>query len=165
MRAGDQILEVVRAHRKWSRRLRREAACEMLRAVRLPDEVYRAYPHQLSGGQQQRIVIAQALVCRPALLIADEPTSSLDSTKQAEVLELIQQLSTLHGAAVLLITHDPTILSGRARRVMVLHRGRIVEEGVTARVFANPLHPFTRDLVAAIPREPFGPATNRGKPD
>jgi peptide/nickel transport system ATP-binding protein len=156
IRVGDQVAEVARAHRDWTWKRCREAARETLHAVRLADEYYAAYPHQLSGGQQQRVVIAAALICRPSLLIADEPTSALDSTMQGEVLGLIQQWSAMHNSAVLVITHDPTILSGFARRVIVMNRGRLVEEGPCAAVLGRPAHTFTRRLLAAIPPEPPG---------
>jgi peptide/nickel transport system ATP-binding protein len=157
MRVGDQVAEVARAHRDWTWTQCRDAARETLRAVRLADEYYAAYPHELSGGQQQRVVIAAALICRPSLLIADEPTSALDSTTQGEVLGLlIQQWAATHKSAVLLITHDPTILSGFAQRVIVMNRGRLVEEGPCAAILGSPVHEFTRRLLAAIPPAPPG---------
>jgi oligopeptide/dipeptide ABC transporter ATP-binding protein len=122
-----------------------------------PRQIYRAYPHQLSGGQRQRVVIAQAMACRPALVIADEPTSKLDASLQTEILSLMREIGERHHTAFLLISHDPTVLAGFANRVAVMYSGRIVEEGRTEDIFRRPLHPYTQALVRLtaryLPRE------------
>jgi peptide/nickel transport system ATP-binding protein len=153
MRVGDQIAEVIRAHRNWTRRRCREEVESVLEQVRLTDgsRIYTSYPHQLSGGQRQRVIIAQALCCKPALLIADEPTSALDSTTQAEILVLLKELKERLGLAVLFITHDPATLAGLADRVLVMYAGRIVEEGSLLQIYRNPLHPYTLGLLRSIP--------------
>jgi oligopeptide/dipeptide ABC transporter ATP-binding protein len=112
-----------------------------------PREIYHAYPHQLSGGQRQRIVIAQAMACRPALVIADEPTSKLDASLQAEILSLMREIGRRHQTAFVLISHDPTVLAGFADRIAVMYAGRVVEEGSTDDIFRSPLHPYTRALI------------------
>jgi oligopeptide/dipeptide ABC transporter ATP-binding protein len=156
LRVGTQIADVVAAHqRDWSRRRCREAAALALNEVGLTDSerFYASYPHQLSGGQRQRVVIAQALACRPALLIADEPTSSLDSTVQAEVLTLLKSLRQERNLSLLFISHNPAVLAEIADRVFVIYAGQIVEEGSTPEVLASPLHPFTRALLRCLPRD------------
>lgn len=163
MRAGDQISEVIRAHRHCSRTHRRELAQEALRGARLSTapEIYSAYPHELSGGQQQRVMIAQALVCKPALLIADEPTSALDVTTQAEVLAYLKDSTTRLKAAILMITHDPTTLAGLADRVLVLHEGELVEYGSFANVSERPAHGYTRSVFSSIPKPPVTAIAHR----
>jgi oligopeptide/dipeptide ABC transporter ATP-binding protein len=155
MKAGDQIAEVIRAHRDWSWNRCREEAGSLLERVHLsmPNRrMYDAYPHQLSGGQQQRVVIAQALACQPALVIADEPTASLDSETEEEILKLLRELRADQKTSLLLITHDPRILHGLADRVAVMYAGRVVEEGSLEQVFCEPRHPYTKALLAcAIP--------------
>lgn len=155
MRVGDQIAEVLRAHPSAATRNIRESVMEMLGAMQLPSPIYSAFPHQLSGGQRQRIVIAQALACRPELVIADEPTASLDSTTQAEILALLQGLKERLGVAFIFISHNPAILQKIADRVAVFSNGRIVEEATAARIFRQPTHPYTRSLLAALPRIPY----------
>lgn len=154
MRVGDQIADVIRAHRPWSRKRCREDAESLLALVRLSgrDRIYAAYPHQLSGGQRQRILIAQALACRPALVIADEPTAQLDATSQKEILALLRELKESLQIALLFISHNPGILAGLADRVMVMYAGRVVEEGSLVQVYRNPLHPYTRGLLRCIPK-------------
>ena len=149
MTAGSQVDEVLRAHLPLKARQRRERVTELLREVGFdqPAEIYSAYPHQLSGGQRQRIAIAQAVACRPALLIADEPTSKLDATLQAEIFVLLSQIRQQHGAAILVISHDPALFAGFADRIAVMYAGRIVEVGSSADIFARPLHPYTQALV------------------
>ncbi len=122
---------------------------ELLREVGFdhPQEIYSAYPHQLSGGQRQRIAIAQAVSCRPALLIADEPTSKLDATLQTEIVALLSQIRRQHGTAILVISHDPMLFAEFADRIAVMYAGRIVEAGKTAEIFGRPLHPYTQALV------------------
>jgi len=159
LRVGTQIADVIAAHhRDWSRRRCREAAAIALNDVGLTDRgrFYASYPHQLSGGQRQRVVIAQALACRPALLIADEPTSSLDSTVQAEILTLLKSLRQERTLSLLFISHNPAVLAEIADRVLVIYAGQIVEEGSTPEVLASPLHPFTRALLRCLPRDRQG---------
>ena len=149
IRVGDQISEVVQSHLAMSGSARRQHVEELLRAVgfELARQIYSAYPHQLSGGQRQRVGIAQAIACNPVLVIADEPTSKLDAALQAEVLILLSEIRKRHGTAFLVISHDPTIFSGFADRIVVTYAGRVVEEGKTADIFRRPLHPYTQALV------------------
>jgi peptide/nickel transport system ATP-binding protein len=149
MTAGSQAAEVLRAHLPLNAQQRRERVIELFREVGFdhPEEVYSAYPHQLSGGQRQRIAIAQAVACRPALLIADEPTGKLDATLQAEILALLSRIRRQHGTAILVISHDPTLFAGFADRIAVMYAGRIVEVGNSAEIFGRPLHPYTQALV------------------
>jgi oligopeptide/dipeptide ABC transporter ATP-binding protein len=157
---ADQIIESVRAHRRMSKADARARALALLQEVGIPDPVARLdqYPHQLSGGMRQRVMIAIALASEPELLIADEPTTALDVTVQAQILEVLDQLRTARGMAVLLITHDLGIVAGRADRVAVMYAGRLVEEARTAELFARPSHPYTRGLLASVPRL-TGPVT------
>ena len=153
LRVGEQVAQVVCAHNNITARKCRQQAEEMLQRVGLgAARFYDAYPHQLSGGQKQRVVIAQALVCRPALLIADEPTSALDPITQAQILELLQRLVDDLGTALLLVSHDPNIVERIACRTVVMYAGRVVESGRTADVYANPLHPYTAGLLQSRPR-------------
>jgi oligopeptide/dipeptide ABC transporter ATP-binding protein len=151
---GDQISEGVRAHLPVSRREARDRALHLLQEVGIPDPVARldAYPHQLSGGMRQRVMIAIALSAEPEILVADEPTTALDVTVQAQILEVLDRLRASHGMAVLLITHDLGIVAGRADRVAVMYAGQIVEEATTAALFARPSHPYTQGLFASVPR-------------
>jgi oligopeptide/dipeptide ABC transporter ATP-binding protein len=151
---GDQIAEGIRAHFKMSRGKARERALQLLQEVGIPDPTERldAYPHQLSGGMRQRVMIAIALAAEPEILVADEPTTALDVTVQAQILEVLDRLRASRGMAVLLITHDLGIVAGRADRVAVMYAGQIVEETSTARLFANPAHPYTQGLFASVPR-------------
>jgi peptide/nickel transport system ATP-binding protein len=153
-RVGDQIAEGILAHFPVSKRDARDRAVALLREVGIPDPAERAkaYPHQLSGGMRQRVMIAIALAAEPEILIADEPTTALDVTVQAQILEILDRLRTQRGMAVLLITHDLGIVAGRADRVAVMYAGRIVEEASTAQLFAQPSHPYTQGLFASIPR-------------
>jgi oligopeptide/dipeptide ABC transporter ATP-binding protein len=149
MTAGSQVGEVLRAHLQINAQQRRQRVTELLREVGFDqtEEIYSAYPHQLSGGQRQRIAIAQAVACRPALLIADEPTSKLDATLQAEIVALLSQIRRQHGTTILVISHDPTLFAGFADRIAVMYAGRIVEVGSSAEIFGRPLHPYTQALV------------------
>jgi oligopeptide/dipeptide ABC transporter ATP-binding protein len=156
LRAGTQIADVAAAHqREWSRRQCRDAAKAILKEVSFEDaeRIYASYPHQLSGGQQQRVVFAQALISRPSLLIADEPTSSLDTTMQAEILSLLNHLRQEHSLALVFISHNPAILAEMADRILVVYAGQIVEEGPVNQVLTSPLHPFTHALLQCVPRE------------
>jgi peptide/nickel transport system ATP-binding protein len=152
-RIGDQIAEAILVHGRASRAAARDRAVELLAAVRIPDPEKRArdYPHQLSGGMRQRVLIAIALACQPLLLIADEPTTALDVTIQAEILDLLREMKEKFDLALLLITHDLGIVAGHADRVAVMYAGRIVEEGPVRRIFHSPAHPYTRGLLASIP--------------
>ncbi|BCH20546.1 ABC transporter ATP-binding protein [Mesorhizobium sp. L-8-3] len=150
---GMQIAETVRRHKRVGRREAYARARQMLDLVRIPDAGNRlnAYPHELSGGQRQRVMIAMALACDPELLIADEPTTALDVTVQAQILELIADLKTELGMSVLLITHDLGVVAATADRMMVMYAGRIVEEGPVERIFARPSHGYTAGLLRSLP--------------
>ncbi len=154
MRVGDQIGEAITAHRKVPSATVRARVRELLIEVGIadPDARARSYPHQLSGGMRQRVMIAMALAGEPGVLIADEPTTALDVTVQAQILELLDRLRQARGMAVLLITHDLGIVAGRADRVLVMYAGRIVEAAPTALLFNQPDHPYTKGLFASIPR-------------
>ena len=156
IRIGDQIREAVRLHREMSAKAAWEQAVEMLRLVRIPEPARRAqeYPHQLSGGMRQRVMIAMALACRPELLIADEPTTALDVTIQAQILALMLDLQKELGMGLILITHDLGVVAQTAQRVIVMYAGKKVEEADVEALFANPLHPYTRGLMASIPQLP-----------
>jgi peptide/nickel transport system ATP-binding protein len=151
---GDQIVEGILAHFKVPRPTARARALQLLQEVGIPDAGARlkAYPHQLSGGMRQRVMIAIALAAEPEILVADEPTTALDVTVQAQILEVLDRLRESRGMAVLLITHDLGIVAGRADRVAVMYAGQIVEEAPTAALFANPSHPYTQGLFASVPR-------------
>jgi oligopeptide/dipeptide ABC transporter ATP-binding protein len=151
---GLQITETLHAHRDIDRHAAKIRAIDLLDLVGIPepDERFRAYPHQLSGGMQQRVMIAIALSCEPKLLIADEPTTALDVTIQAQILSLLLDLKTELGMAMMLITHDLGVVAGMADRVAVMYGGQIVEEAPTNQLFASPQHPYTRALLDAIPR-------------
>ena len=154
MRVGAQVAEALRAHQAMSGARAEAEALRMFRAVGIPEpEVrLRQYPHELSGGMCQRVMIAMALISRPALLIADEPTTALDVTIQAQILELIRELREETGTAVLLITHDMGVVAEVADRMAVMYAGRIVETGPVSDVFARPRHPYTQLLLRTIPR-------------
>jgi len=152
-RIGDQIGETLVVHRRATRRDARSKAIELLRAVRIahPESRVMDYPHQLSGGMQQRVMIALALACQPSLVIADEPTTALDVTIQAEILDLLREMKAALGLALLLITHDLGVVAETADRVAVMYAGRIVETGPVRDIFRRPAHPYTRGLLASIP--------------
>ena len=151
---GDQIAEVARIHAGMSRRDAAAKAVEMLELVGIPDPAQRAndYPHQLSGGMRQRVVIAMALVMNPALIIADEPTTALDVTIQAQILELLADLTRRLGTSILLITHDLGVVAENCSRVIVMYAGEVVEEATTVELFAHAHHPYTEGLLGAMPR-------------
>jgi oligopeptide/dipeptide ABC transporter ATP-binding protein len=150
---GDQITEAITAHRKVNRRDARAMAVDILREVQIssPEQRLRDYPHQLSGGMRQRVMIAMALVLDPKVLIADEPTTALDVTIQAQILDLIRAEQELRRLAVLLITHNLAVVSQVADRVAVMYAGEIVEEAPASEIFANPRHPYTQGLLSSIP--------------
>jgi len=152
-RSGTQIKEVYKLHRDWSKNVEQEKAIGMLTEVGIPDPESRAkaYPHELSGGMGQRVMIAMALACEPELLIADEPTTALDVTIQAQILDLIRDLQESSATAVLLITHDLGVVAEMADRVAVMYAGEIVEQTDVRTIFKNPLHPYTKGLIGSIP--------------
>ena len=151
---GEQIAEALRLHRKLSRKAAREGAIAAMREVAIPDPARRVddYPHQLSGGMRQRVMIAMALACDPKLLIADEPTTALDVTIQAQILELLNGLRKTRELAVLLITHDLGVVAEVADRVAVMYTGKIVEESPVDELFARPKHPYTEGLLRSVPK-------------
>jgi peptide/nickel transport system ATP-binding protein len=154
MTVGAQVAEPLRIHRRLGRREAASAARGLLARVQLPDPdaIVGAYPHQLSGGQRQRVMIAMAMACEPDVLIADEPTTALDVTVQAQILDLLTLLVTDSGSTLLLITHDLAVVDTVCDTVLVLYGGRLVEEGSVANVFGSPRHPYTSALLEAIPR-------------
>jgi peptide/nickel transport system ATP-binding protein len=155
---GEQIAEAVMIHEKADRAAGLKRAVEMLRLVRIPDAERRIhdYPHQFSGGMRQRVMIAMALSCNPKLLIADEPTTALDVTIQAQILKLMLELKGRFGAAIMLITHDLGVVAETCQRVIVMYAGRKVEEADVFELFDRPMHPYTRGLMASIPRRRAG---------
>lgn len=150
---GEQIGEVFRIHRGMSKSQAREAAIEALKKVYIPDPHKRVdeYPFQMSGGMRQRIMIAMALACEPSLLIADEPTTALDVTIQAQILKLMRELQREHGTSIVFITHDLGVVAEMADDVVIMYAGKVVEEGTVHQVFEDPQHPYTRGLMASIP--------------
>jgi peptide/nickel transport system ATP-binding protein len=150
---GAQIVEQIRAHRRVSGKAARARAVELLALMGMPDPAlqFHRYPHQMSGGMRQRAMIAMALSCDPALLIADEPTTALDVTVQAQILALLKQSREKFGASIIFITHDMGVVADIADRMMVMYAGRLVERGPAAAVLDHPAHPYTRGLLAAIP--------------
>ena len=153
MRLGPQIEETLRIHTELPPQRRRELALELMGKVGLPDPelIYKKYPHQLSGGQRQRAMIASALICDPKLLIADEPTTALDVTVQAQIIELLARVNRNRGVGILFISHDLNVVRKLCSRVAVMYKGVIVEEGPTEEIFRNPQHEYTKKLIAAIP--------------
>ena len=151
---GQQINDVLRAHGSEAREDRRHRIVELLASVGLPDpaQMVDVYPHQLSGGQQQRAMIAQSLAAEPDVIIADEPTTALDVTIQAQILDLLRTLQRERAISVILITHDLGIVAETCQHVVVLYAGRVVEQGSVAAIFADPQHPYTRGLLSALPR-------------
>ena len=150
---GEQIMETLRAHERLSTRQQRDRAVEMLDRVGIPSAARRLddYPHQLSGGQRQRVMIAMALACRPRLLIADEPTTALDVTIQAQILDLLLDLRDEFGMAIIVITHNMGVVAETADRVLVMYAGRVVEQAPVGELFARPRHPYTRGLLSCVP--------------
>lgn len=151
---GFQIAEVLRQHERLSRRRARERAIELLDRVGIPSASRRVdeYPHQLSGGMRQRAMIAMAVACNPRVLIADEPTTALDVTIQAQILDILRELQSAIGASIIMITHDLGVVADIARRVIVMYAGHMIESGPVEAVFASPLHPYTIGLLGAVPR-------------
>ena len=151
---GQQIAETIRQHEDLNRREAMDRAVEMLRLVHIPTPERRVhdYPHQFSGGMRQRVMIAMALSCNPRLLIADEPTTALDVTIQAQILDLLAEMKSRLGMAIMLITHAMGVVAETAQRVVVMYAGRVVEEATVEQLFARPLHPYTQGLIRSIPR-------------
>jgi peptide/nickel transport system ATP-binding protein/oligopeptide transport system ATP-binding protein len=157
-RVQDQVAEVLELHLRMSRREALERVESLLVEVGIPSARLRMrdYPHQMSGGMRQRVMIAMALACRPALLIADEPTTALDVTIQAQILDLMQELRENRRTAILLITHDLGVIAGMAQNVLVMYTGRIVEEATARELFETPLHPYTQGLMRSMPSRSDG---------
>ncbi|GBC61828.1 ABC transporter ATP-binding protein [Desulfonema ishimotonii] len=162
---GRQIAEMFRVHRQMGKKEAHDRAVEMLRRVQMPSPVKRAreYPHQLSGGMRQRAMIAMALACDPEILIADEPTTALDVTIQAQIIDLMLRLREDFGTATLMITHDLGVVAEMADRVVVMYAGRVVEAGQTRAVFKSPQHPYTRGLLRSVPRLGLRSETGRSR--
>lgn len=154
LRISTQLMETIMLHQKLDRRAAKAKAVEMLKLVGIPAAEQRVdhYPHQFSGGMRQRVMIAMALSCNPEILIADEPTTALDVTIQAQILELMKSLGEKLGTATILITHDLGVVAGMCDRVCVMYAGRVVEEAVTDELFASPKHPYTIGLIKSVPR-------------
>ena len=150
---GDQIMETIKAHESLPAAALRKRAIDMLDKVGIPSAARRLddYPHQMSGGQRQRVMIAIALACNPKLLIADEPTTALDVTIQAQILDLLMDLRDEFGMAIMIITHNMGVIAETADRVLVMYAGRVIEEAPVARVFDHPIHPYTRGLLECVP--------------
>jgi oligopeptide/dipeptide ABC transporter ATP-binding protein len=155
---GDQVAETLIVHGRATRREAKERAVDLLGAVRIPDAAARVsdYPHQLSGGMRQRVLIAMAIACKPSLLIADEPTTALDVTIQAQILDLLREMKDALNLSLLLITHDLGVIAETADRVAVMYAGRIVEHGPVRTIFRAPQHPYTRGLLASMPGSRHG---------
>jgi peptide/nickel transport system ATP-binding protein len=168
MKVGDQIAEMLEIHSPMTAQQRDDRVLEVMQDVNLPDpgQLFHSYPHQLSGGQRQRIMIAMALALEPGLLIADEPTTALDVTTQAQILELIKDIQRRHGTGVMFITHDFGVVAEIADRVIVMQHGKVVEQGIAADVISNPQHPYTKMLMASVPSltPPVREAVDRERP-
>jgi oligopeptide/dipeptide ABC transporter ATP-binding protein len=165
MRVGNQVMEILRAHKPQKTSQMREEIFSLFTAIGLRDHerIYRAFPHQLSGGERRRIAIAQALICRPRLIIADEPTAWLDSDTAAEILAVFQQVRRDHDTAILLISHDPDTLTV-VDRIIVMYAGEIIESGLRHEVFEQPAHPYTSALLQCRPRSAVQPFEPRRRP-
>ncbi|GMB09306.1 peptide/nickel transport system ATP-binding protein [Thermolongibacillus altinsuensis] len=150
---GNQMMEAILIHNKMSKKEARDRAIEMLKLVGLPraEEIMKEYPHQLSGGMRQRVMIAMAMVCNPSVLIADEPTTALDVTIQAQILHLMKELNQKFGTAIMMITHDLGVVAEMCQRVVVMYSGKIVEEGDVKTIFRDPKHPYTIGLIRSVP--------------
>lgn len=153
MKIGPQVEECLRTHTKLSRNIRKELAIEAMEMAELsnPEAIYNKYPHELSGGMLQRVMIASAIISRPKLLLADEPTTALDVTIQAEILDLLKRLNRQYGMAILLISHNLHVVRKLCNRVIVMQKGRIIEDRPVEEIFSDPQHEYTQQLIAAIP--------------
>jgi peptide/nickel transport system ATP-binding protein len=151
---GDQVSETIRIHKKVKKRQAKDMAIDMLRKVGIPraEQIVNEYPHQLSGGMRQRVMIAMAMSCEPKLLIADEPTTALDVTIQAQILDLMKQLNNEHGTSIMLITHDLGVVTEICDRVVVMYGGKVVEEGDVRTIIKEPQHPYTKGLIRSLPK-------------
>ncbi len=160
---GEQIAESVRLHEGLNKRDARDRAVEMLKAVGIPaaERRVREYPHQLSGGMRQRVMIAMALACRPSILIADEPTTALDVTVQAQIFDLLKELQESTQTAIIMITHDMGAVAEMTERVLVMYAGRVVEDGLTTEILTNPKHPYTKGLISCVPHLEAEPKPER----
>jgi peptide/nickel transport system ATP-binding protein len=165
MAIGTQISEVLRAHLPLRAKQRRDRVHDLLGEVGFdrPEDIYDAYPHQLSGGQRQRVIIAQAISCGPSLIIADEPTSKLDASLREDIIGLLSRIRERHGAAVIIISHDPTIFAGCADRIAVMYAGRVVEAGNCAGMFMRPFHPYTQSLMRLATTSAVAGGTLKGR--
>ena len=154
IRVDKQLMEAILLHNKFSKQEARQRAFNVLQSVGIPDpeNTLRSYPHQLSGGMSQRVMIAMAMSCEPQLLIADEPTTALDVTIQAQILDLMLEIKEKRNTGILLITHDLGVVAEMCSRVIVMYAGRIVEEAPVKDLFANPVHPYTQGLIASVPK-------------
>lgn len=150
---GEQLIEAIRLHNKWNKKQAKDRAVEMLNLVGLPraEKLIDDYPHQLSGGMRQRVMIAMAMVCNPKLLIADEPTTALDVTIQAQILKLMRRLNKEFGTAIMLITHDLGVVAEVCERIVVMYSGKVVEQGSVDEIFNHPKHPYTIGLIKSVP--------------
>lgn len=151
---GNQMIEAIKLHLKLSNKESKKLAIEMLKLVGIPraEDIMNEYPHQLSGGMRQRIMIAMAMSCNPSILIADEPTTALDVTIQAQILDLMKKLKKEHGTSILLITHDLGVVAEMCERVIVMYTGKVVEEADVRTIFHNPMHPYTKGLIKSTPK-------------
>jgi len=150
---GDQVMEAILLHQKCSKKAAREKTIDLFKEVQLPrpDDIFESYPHQISGGQKQRVMIAMAMSCKPSILIADEPTTALDVTVQATILDLMLKLQREHEMGIMFITHDLGVIAELADKVVVMYKGKIVEQGSVMDIFSNPQHPYTKGLLACRP--------------
>ena len=162
---GWQVEESLRLHTDLNKKERKKRALQALADAELPnpEEVYHLYPHNLSGGMRQRVMIAAAIVCNPRLLIADEPTTALDVTIQAQIVKLLQRISKEHGMSVLFISHDLSLIRQLCSRVLVMQHGKVVEMGEVETIFSNPQEPYTKKLIAAIPKVPERRSVQNGE--
>jgi peptide/nickel transport system ATP-binding protein/oligopeptide transport system ATP-binding protein len=165
-RVGDQIAEVLLRHKRISKKDAHLQAIELLRRVGVPSPEIRIrdYPHKLSGGMRQRVMIAMAIACNPRLIIADEPTTALDVTIQAQILSLLNDLRETHGMAILLISHDLGVIAETAQQVLVMYTGRVLEEAGVQELFETPLHPYTQGLMRSVPGRMAGKSRDRLEP-
>ncbi|MBP3040238.1 ABC transporter ATP-binding protein [Bacillaceae bacterium Marseille-Q3522] len=150
---GEQLIESIKIHRKWPKKKAKEQAIQMLKKVGLPraEQLIKEYPHQLSGGMRQRVMIAMAMICEPRLLIADEPTTALDVTIQAQILDLMKQLNRETDTSIIMITHDLGVVAEMCQRIIVMYSGKIVEEADVRTIFKQPKHPYTIGLIQSVP--------------